>query len=139
MSDDTSDSGAGAIIVFDGICVLCNGWVRFLLQHDHPERYRYAAMQSRAGRMLLEHHGLDPDDPVSFLLAEGGRTWTDTAAIIRVLTGLGGPWRLAGIARCLPAALRDPLYRLLARNRYRWFGTTVCHVPTPAQRARFLD
>lgn len=139
MSDKAPDSVAGAIIVFDGICVLCNGWVRFLLQHDRPGRYRYAAMQSRAGRMLLERHGLDPDDPVSFLLAEGDRTWTDTAAIIRVLTGLGGRWRMAGIARCLPAALRDPVYRLLARNRYRWFGTTACHVPTPAQRARFLD
>lgn len=83
------------VIVFDGICVLCNGWVRFLLRHDRAGRYRFAAMQSEAGRTLLARHGLDPDDPASFLLVDGDHAWTDSDAIQRVLAGLGGAWRLA--------------------------------------------
>ncbi|HEY0660329.1 MAG TPA: thiol-disulfide oxidoreductase DCC family protein [Lysobacter sp.] len=129
----------GAIIVFDGVCVLCNGWVRFLLRHDHARRYRYAAMQSESGRGLLAAHGLDPDDPNSFLLLEDGHAWTDTDALQRVLTGLGGPWKLAAAIGACPKALRDPLYRWVARNRYRWFGRRDhCLVPAPGQHALFL-
>jgi predicted DCC family thiol-disulfide oxidoreductase YuxK len=127
------------VIVFDGICVLCNGWVRFLLKHDREGRYRFAAMQTEAGRALLAGHGLDPDDPASFLLVDGERAWTDSAAIQRVLTGLGGVWRLAGVIAVVPRAVRDPLYRWIARHRYRWFGTTACHVPAEEERARFLE
>ncbi len=134
----------GPVIVFDGVCVICNGWVRFLLARDGG-RHRFAAMQGAAGRQLLQQHGLDPDDPVSFLLieddqGEGGRAWTDTDAIARVVEALGSGWRIAAaLLKGIPHGLRDPAYRLLARKRYRWFGTTTCHVPTPEQRARFLD
>jgi len=128
-----------AVIVFDGVCVLCNGWVRFLLRHDRHGRYRFAAMQGESGRALLTAHGLDADDPVSFLLIEGGVAWTDTDAIVRVLSGLGGAWRVAALLRVLPKALRDRLYRGLARNRYRVFGRyEQCAIPAPEQAARFL-
>lgn len=138
MSSEGARSQEGPVIVFDGICVLCNGWVRFLLEHDREARYRFAAMQTDAGRALLASHGLDPDDPASFLLVEDGRAWTDTEAIRRVLAGLGGVWRLAALLSLVPRFVRDLLYRLLARNRYRVFGTTTCHVPTEAERARFV-
>lgn len=144
MNDAVADADAGAVIVFDGVCVLCNGWVRFLLRHDRRRRYRFAAMQGEAGRALLARHGLDPDDPVSFLLLEydqdpAPRVSTDTTAIRRVLAGLGGAWRVAHLAALLPAFVRDPLYRLLARNRYRLFGRhDACRVPTPEERERFL-
>lgn len=129
-----------ATIVFDGVCLLCNGWVKFLLRHDRRGRYRYAAMQGQSGRALLQRHGLDPDDPLSFLLVEGSGAWTDSDAIVRVLVGLGGPWRLAAVLRMIPRGLRDGGYRLIARNRYRWFGRSEhCMLPTPEQRARFLD
>ena len=124
--------------MFDGICVLCNGWVRFLLKRDRG-RYRFAAMQSESGRALLSAPGLVADDPSSFLLVEDGRAWTDTDAIRRVLSGLGGPWKIAALIVLVPRFLRDPLYRMIARNRYRWFGTTSCAVPTQAQRNRFLQ
>lgn len=142
--DAAMREGAGATIVFDGVCVLCNGWVRFLLRHDRRQRYRFAAMQGDAGRRLLVDHGLDPDDPVSFLLVEYDRgpeprVATDTVAIRRVLAGLGGVWRLALLSAVLPPFLRDPLYRWLARHRYRWFGRhDACAVPDPAQAHRFL-
>lgn len=129
----------GAIIVFDGVCVLCNGWVRFLLRHDHAGRYRFVAMQGGTGRRLLAAHGLDPRDPSSFLLIEGERSWRDTDAIRRVVAGLGGAWRFAHALTLLPRPLRDALYRLVARNRYRLFGMTTCHVPDAAERWRFID
>ena len=129
-----------AVIVFDGVCVLCNGWVHFLLRHDRPGRYRFAAMQSPGGRALLERHGLDLDDPVSFLLVDEGRAWTDTEAIVRVVSGLGGLWRVARLALVLPRPLRARLYRVIARNRYHWFGRkNACLVPAPEHRARFVD
>lgn len=135
MSTDARSS----IIVFDGDCALCSGWVRFLLRHDRRERHRFAAMQAPTGRALLVEHGIDPDDPSSFLLLEGGQAWTDTDAIRRVVTGLGGPWRIAHVLGLVPKGLRDRIYRLVARNRYRWFGRNAeCFVPTPEQRARFL-
>jgi predicted DCC family thiol-disulfide oxidoreductase YuxK len=142
--DRPRDDHVGAVIVFDGVCVLCNGWVRFLLRRDRRQRYRFAAMQGDVGRELLTRNGLDPDDPLSFLLIEydrdpSPRVSTDTLAIVRVLAGLGGAWRSVQLAALLPAGMRDPLYRLLARNRYRWFGRReACRVPLPGESGRFL-
>ena len=104
---------AYAVIAFDGVCVLCNGWVRFLLRHDRKQRYRFAAMQGDRGRELLAAHGLKPEDPVSFLLIEydicaSPKIFTDTDAMRRVLTGLGGAWRLAALFALLPRFIRDP-------------------------------
>lgn len=138
-----SDGAAGtgsAVIVFDGVCALCNRWVRFLLRFDRKGRYRFAAMQGERGSALLRSHGLDPQDPASFLLLDAQGAWIDTDAILRVLTGLGGAWRLNGVLKVLPRGLRDAAYRALARNRYRWFGRhDACHLPAPEQAARFLD
>ena len=129
-----------AVIVFDGVCALCSRWVRFLLRFDRRGRYRFAAMQGEQGRALLEQHGLDPDDPMSFLLLDGGQAWTDTDAIIRVVSGLGGMWQAARLLRWIPVRVRDRAYRALARNRYRWFGRhDSCYLPAPEQAARFLD
>lgn len=129
-----------AIIVFDGVCVLCNGWVDFLLRFDRRGRYRFAAMQTPAGRSLLQQQGLDADNPASFLLLDEAGAHTDSDAILRVVTGLGGAWRLAAVGRLLPRVLRDPLYRALARNRYRLFGRRdACRMPNAAQRHRFIE
>ena len=128
------------MIVFDGVCALCNGWVRFLLRFDHKGRYRFAAMQGAQGSAMLRAHGLDPQDPMSFLLLDEQGAWTDTDAILRVLAGLGGAWRLTGALRALPDSWRNAAYRMLARNRYRWFGRhDACYLPAPEQAARFLD
>lgn len=129
-----------AVIVFDGVCVLCNGWVGFLLEHDRRQRYRFAAMQTQAGRNLLQANGLDADDPMSFLLLDDKGASIDSDAIIAVLIGLGGVWRAAAMFRLLPRGMRDPAYRWLARNRYRWFGKKEsCYLPADSQRERFLD
>lgn len=129
-----------AIIVFDGVCNLCSRWVRFLLPRDRRGRFRFATMQSAAGGRLLAQHGLDPDDPVSILFLDAGRAYTDSAAILRVLTRLGGAWRLAAAGYIVPHPFRDALYRWVARRRYRWFGKRdTCFVPAPDAAARFLE
>jgi len=127
------------IIVFDGVCVLCSRWVRFLLPRDRKGAFRFAAMQSEAGQRLLAAHGLDPLDPVSFLFLDDGRAYTDSGAILGVLVRLGGAWRLMAIGYALPRPLRDALYRWVARHRYRWFGRhETCFVPSPDAAGRFL-
>ena len=133
-------NGGHAIVVFDGICHLCSGWVRFLLRRDRRGQFRFASMQSATGRGLLQAHGVDPDDPASFLLLESGIARTDSDAILRVLDRLGGPWRAARVLRIVPRVLRDPLYRWIARHRYRLFGRReLCWMPSPEYAARFID
>jgi len=128
------------VIVFDGVCRLCSRWVRFIVRHDRNARFRFAPMQSAPGRELLLAHGLDPEDPLSFLLVEGGVGYSDSDAILRVLRGCGGPWRMASALRIVPRALRNAAYRWLARNRYRWFGRNdSCMLPPADIAGRFLD
>lgn len=132
---------ATSVIVFDGICLLCSRWVRFLLKYDRKACYHFAAMQSERGRALLQAHGLDPDSPLSFLLVQDGHGYTDSAAIARVLRGLDQRrWRALGWTILqVPSWLRDPSYRFVARHRYRIFGRNrSCYLPTPAQRERFM-
>jgi predicted DCC family thiol-disulfide oxidoreductase YuxK len=127
------------VLVFDGVCVLCSRWVHFILRHDRGGRIRLAPMQSQAGRELLASYGLDPDDPLSLLYVVGGSGHQDSEAILRVVASFGGMWRAVALLRVIPCFVRDPLYRWLARNRYRWFGRTDrCLVPTPEQAERFL-
>jgi predicted DCC family thiol-disulfide oxidoreductase YuxK len=128
------------VLVFDGVCVLCSRWVHFILKHDRGARIRLAPMQSPSGRELLAKFGLDPDDPLSLLYVIDGRGYQDSDAILRVLTSFGGAWHAAAVLRVIPRFVRDPLYRWLARNRYRWFGRAdQCLVPAPHQAARFLS
>lgn len=128
------------IVVFDGQCLLCNGWVQFLLQHDTKKRIRFASIQGAAGQRLLAQAGLKIDGLQTLLVIDGDRSWQHTAAILRVLHALGWPWRLAWVGWLVPAPLRDALYRLGARNRYRiWGRSDTCMVPSPEVAARFLD
>ena len=128
------------IVVFDAQCLLCNGWVQFLLRHDRKGVFRFASIQSEAGQALLANAGLAVDGLQTLLLIDGERSWQHTGAIFRVLGALGWPWRLAWIGWLVPVQLRDPLYRLLARNRYRMFGRLEqCAMPPADYRIRFLD
>ncbi|MEA3062826.1 MAG: hypothetical protein QOJ94_2607 [Sphingomonadales bacterium] len=121
------------IIVFDGLCPLCSAHARFILKHDRRRRFRLAAMQSEAGAALYRRFGLDPADPDSLILVEGGRMRHGSDAVLAIWSGLGWPWRLAAAARLIPAFLRDPVYSWVARNRYRLFGRReTCWAP-PAQ------
>ena len=128
-----------AVIVFDGVCVLCSRSVQFVLKHDKQRRFRFATMQSKSGALLMRTHGLDPADPASMLLFEGGTAWTDSEAVLRIAAGFGGAWRLTAAARIVPKGLRDTMYRFIARRRYRWFGKRdTCLLPSVETADRFL-
>jgi predicted DCC family thiol-disulfide oxidoreductase YuxK len=128
------------IVVFDAQCLLCNGWVQFILRHDRRGQFRFASIQGTAGRDLVARAGLQVDGLQTLLLVDGLRRWQHTAAILRVLHGLGWPWRAAWIAWLVPAPLRDALYRWIARHRYRLFGRTdTCLLPPAGHARRFLD
>ena len=128
------------IVVFDGECLLCNGWVQFLLKHDKQGVFQFAAIQGEVGGKLLADAGLRLEGLQTLLLVDGQRSWQHTDAILRVLHALGWPWRLTAVIRLIPSALRDALYRVIARNRYHWFGKSEqCMMPDPAVAARFLD
>ncbi|MBJ6111439.1 thiol-disulfide oxidoreductase DCC family protein [Hymenobacter sp. BT523] len=129
-------------IFFDGVCNLCHGFVQFIIRHDPAGRYRFAALQSDAGRALLASHAIEASasiDPESVLLLSQGRLYSHSDAVLRIARGLGGVWRLAAVGQLLPRAFRDALYRFVACNRYRWFGRQEsCMLPTPELQARFL-
>jgi predicted DCC family thiol-disulfide oxidoreductase YuxK len=128
------------IVVFDAQCLLCNGWVKFLLRHDQRGVFRFAAIQSRTGQVLLQQAGLQVEGLQTLLLVDGSIRWQHTAAILRILHHLGWPWRAAWLGWLVPAVLRDALYRWVARHRYRIFGRTeTCMVPPSDVAARFLD
>ena len=128
------------IVVFDAHCLLCSGSVQFLLRHDNHRRLQFATIQSDIGSRLLEQAGISAIQPDSFVLVDDWRTWTETAAVLRVAHALGGPWRLAWIAWLIPYPLRDAVYRWVARNRYRWFGRRdVCFLPDPEDADRFIQ
>ena len=133
------------IILFDGVCNLCNGFVQFVIEHDPQARFQFAALQSEAGQSLLRQYGLDPaptgTDPDSVWLLDEGRLYSHSTAVLRIAKRLGGGWSLlAAPGWLLPAAVRDALYRFVARHRYQWFGRQQeCWLPTPDLRARFLS
>ena len=127
------------IVVFDAHCLLCNGWVQFLLKHDRKGVFQFASIQGVMGQELLARAGLRVEGLQTLLLVDGSKTWQHTAAILRVLHGLGWPWRLAWVGWLVPAPLRDALYRGIARNRYRIFGRSEsCLLPPPEFASRFL-
>lgn len=127
-------------ILFDGVCNLCNGSVQFILRRDPQARLRFASLQSEAGRRLVTEQGLDPEVLNSVILIEDGKVYRESAAALRIARHMDGAWKLLRVLVLIPRPIRDAVYRLIARNRYRWFGKSeTCWLPTPELRARFLD
>ena len=125
------------MLLFDGVCTLCNGFVRFVIARDPAGRFQFAPLQSDAARRVLG--AAPPPLPDSLILVEDGRLFTRSTAALRVARGLRFPWPLAYVFVVVPRPVRDWVYDAVARNRYRWFGRRdVCMVPTPELRARFL-
>lgn len=131
--------GEHPIILFDAECVICSRNAQFVLAHDRVGRFRLASIQGETGAALYRDHGMDLLHPISILLIEDGRVRQDSDAVLRIYEALGFPWRLLGILRLVPAFLRDPVYRWVARNRYRLAGRrATCWVPPPEYQDRLL-
>ena len=144
--------GSSSVVLFDGVCNLCNASVGFVLDHERAPELRFAPLQSDAARRLLEQAvgserarelqaGTGGDDaPGSVVLVEDARAWTGSTAALRIARRLRAPWRWLFAFVVVPRPIRDLVYALVAKNRYRWFGkTAACRVPTPELRARFLE
>jgi len=127
------------IILFDATCVLCSGNARFVLERDKDRVFFLASMQGEIGQALYRKHGMDPSDPVSMLVVDGEHMRRDNDAVLSIYERLGFPWKVVAILRFVPAILRDPVYRWVARNRYRLFGKRdTCWVAPPQYRDRIL-
>lgn len=127
------------LILFDGVCVFCSRWVRFVIDHDPQARFSFAPIQSERGRTLAARFGIDPDAPQTNAVIWDGRIFFKSDAALTVLGRLPGMRSLA-ILKAVPRGLRDPVYDLIARNRYRIFGRTeTCMIPPALDRARFPD
>jgi len=130
---------ANPIVLFDGVCNLCNGSVQFILRHDRQGRFRFASLQSSVGQDLQARLGMDPGRLDSVILVEGDRWYKESDAALRIARGMSGAWKALAVFRVIPRPIRDAVYRLIARNRYRWFGKQeTCWLPTPELRGRFL-
>ena len=126
------------LILFDGVCVFCSRWVRFVIDRDPERRFRFMAIQSEPGRALAARFGIDPEAPQTNAVILDGRISFKSDAALTVLGALTATRRLS-LLKAAPGALRDPIYDLIARNRYAIFGRTeTCMVPAPEDRTRFL-
>jgi predicted DCC family thiol-disulfide oxidoreductase YuxK len=135
----TNESG-GPIVLYDGVCGLCDNFVQFVMRRDRAAAIRFAALQSETGKDLLRTFGL-PDDDLSFIVViVGKKSFIKSAAVLEVLRCLPGVWSYLALLRFFPAAISDVVYDFTARHRYRWFGKyESCVVPDESEKKRFLS
>ena len=128
------------VLLFDGVCNLCNGFVQFVLPRDPQGYYKFASLQSDYGQNLLRRAGLPTDEISTVVLCENGRFYTHSDVGLRVVRHLSGLWPLLYALVIVPKPLRNAVYNWIARNRYRWFGKREsCMVPTLAYKSRFVE
>jgi predicted DCC family thiol-disulfide oxidoreductase YuxK len=133
-----TEPAARPVILFDGVCNLCHGSVRFIIDRDPHARFAFASLQSDVGRALLAEHGAAADLG-SVVLVEDGVCHHRSTAALRIARRLSGAWPLLYALIVVPRPVRDAVYGWVARNRYRWFGRTdACRIPTPEHAHRFL-
>jgi len=128
------------VVIFDGGCNLCARSVRFILDHEAAPVLRFTPLQSSAGARHLRELGFDPADAKTFVLIADGKVYVKSQAPIRLAHYLRGAWKLIGAIRIIPRAVRDWIYNVVARNRYRWFGRVdACITPSADLRVRFVE
>ncbi len=128
-----------AILFFDGVCVLCSGFARYVIRHDTRKNIRLCAAQSPLGQAIYRHYGLDPSVFSTNILLSGGVPFFKSEAFIETMSVMGGACGAARVLRLCPQVIRDWIYDPIARNRYAWFGERdTCYIPQPAERERFL-
>lgn len=128
------------IILFDAICVLCNGWVKFLIQHDHQARFKLASVQSELGQQILRYYQMPTDHFETMLVIKHGESFHQSTAFLKVIEDLGTPFSSLKIGYVIPKLIRDFLYRRVALNRYHLFGTMDhCLLPSTENKQHFLE
>jgi len=128
------------VILFDGVCNLCNRSVNFILKRDSGKIYKFASLQSDAAINIFSKHNLNLDKFDTIVLIKDQKVYQKSNAILEVTRSLGGLWPLLYVFKLIPRFLRDALYDYIAKNRYSWFGKSdQCRVPTPDLKERFLE
>lgn len=127
------------LILFDGVCNWCNGWVSFAIAHDPNGQFKFGTLQSDPAQRILRDLHLPATDYQTFLLLEEGHVYTKSTAALRVIRQLSGWWPLFYVGVLVPVSLRDMIYDVVARHRYQWMGrAATCRVPTQTERDRFV-
>ena len=127
------------IVLFDGVCNLCNGAILFLIKRDKNDRFRFAPLESEVGKKLLLKHQIDPSKIDSIVLVSDNTAFTKATAALNISRHLSGLWPLLYSLIIIPNFITDAVYDFIARNRYRWFGKKErCMIPTPALQSKFL-
>ena len=129
------------IILFDGVCNLCNSSVQYVIKKDKKDEYRFAALQSSLGQKLLAERNIDTQSVNSIVLIEQGIAYyTKSAAALEIMGSFGGIYTLTRVFKWLPQGFRNSVYDYVAKNRYKWYGKQeACMIPTPELKAKFLD
>ena len=126
------------IVFFDGVCGICNGFVNFMISEDPKETLRYSPLQGETAKAKLAAEEVENISSIIYL--EGDTVYRESDAVLKALSSLGGIWRLFIVFKIIPRLIRDKIYRFIASNRYKWFGKKeACRIPTPEERAKFLD
>ena len=126
-------------IIFDGVCVLCNGWVKFVLRFDRRENFHFVIAQSELGEDIYAQLGLKSDDYDTFIIVKNGEMFTKLDGVFALMSGIGWPWKILSIGKILPKPLKDWMYDRVAKNRYALFGKrNTCMMPSPEVKARFI-
>ena len=140
MAERESANEQGPIVLIDGVCNLCNGFVRFMLKHEREPVIRFASLQSTAAKALLDDLHMDVPELSTMVLIESGAAYMKSTAVLQAARHLRAPWRWLSILRVVPRPIRDWVYARVVANRYRIFGKSeACPIPTSDQEARFLD
>ena len=127
------------ILLFDGVCNLCNGFVQFIIERDEDQYFKFASLQSEVAKEILKPFGLDNQTLSTVILVENGKCYTKSTAGLRIMNQFGGLWSLVTVLLIFPKFIRDVVYDFIARNRYKWFGEKEsCWIPTPELKQRFL-
>ena len=128
------------VILFDGICNLCNSSVNWVIDRDSSNQFKFSALQSTYGKAVVEKFHLQRDFMDTVLLVDGDKIWQRSDAALQILKSLGGIYSVAVIFFIVPAFIRNMVYNFVARNRYKWFGKQdVCRVPAPELKEKFLE
>ena len=127
------------VILFDGICNLCCGWVQFLIRKDKKMKFKFASIHSEKGQRMLHSIGKGNYGMETVIYLKGNQCFQKSSAVLEILSDLGGVWRLSGILKLIPKPILDEMYQYIAKKRYRYFGKrTSCFFPDPENQKRFL-
>ena len=139
-NNKTVQNESNGIILFDGVCNLCNSSINFVIDRDKDAYFRYAPLQSETGQRFLKEHDKSLEDFDSIILVEGDNYYTKSTAALRIARRLSGLWPVLNVFIIIPAVVRNYFYDIIASNRYKWFGKSdTCRIPTPELKKLFLD